>query len=348
METGRIPLNMKLGIGIVGSGAIAKVHAACIHAQPNTYLAGILTRNQKNAASIGAEFDTVVFTNPKEFYKQADLDIVCICNESGRHGESITEAIQANKHILCEKPLETSGSKIDLIFDQLKKTSLKLGVVFQNRLNPAYKEFKSAIQSGKLGTILLVNTQINWYRDANYYQSNAWRGTLKLDGGAALINQGIHTLDLLLDLMGDVDQVGAKIDTKVHDIEGEDLVVAHLTFKKGSLGTLSAGTCLYPGHPESIAVYGTKGSMVFEGGSIQSCSLPDWKSNAKTNSNQGSKTAKVNSIELHQAVLNDFIHAVLEDRQPLVNIDTARKSVELIQTIYQASNTNQIIKLEQS
>lgn len=339
---------MKLGIGIVGSGAIAKVHAACIQAEPNTYLAGILTRNKKNTAAIAAEFNTVVFTNPKAFYKQAELEAVCICNESGRHGESIAEAFQANKHVLCEKPLETSLPKIDIILDQLKKTSLKLGVVFQNRINPAYKEFKSAIQSGKLGTILLVNTQINWYRDANYYQSRNWRGTLGLDGGAALINQGIHTLDLLLDLMGDVEEVGAKIDTKVHDIEGEDLAVAHLRFKNGSLGTLSAGTCLYPGYPESISVFGTKGSMVFEGGLIQSCSLPNWKSITKTNSNQGSQNAKVNSIELHQAVLNDFVHAVLEDKQPLVNINTARKSVELIQTIYQASNTNQIIKLEQS
>lgn len=348
METRRISLKMKLGIGIVGSGAIAKVHAACIQAQPNTYLAGILTRNQKNAAAIAAEFDTVVFTNPKEFYKQADLDAVCICNESGRHGESISEAIQANKHVLCEKPLETSLPKIDTILDQLNKASLKLGVVFQNRMNPEYKEFKEYIHSGKLGTILLVNTQINWYRDTTYYQSNAWRGTLELDGGAALINQSIHTLDLLLDLIGEVESVGAKIDTKVHDIEGEDIAVAHLTFKNGTLGTLSAGTCLYPGHPESIAVYGTKGSMVFEGGSIQSCSLPNWEPSVTQHTPQGSQSAKVNSIELHQAVLNDFIHAVLEDKQPLVNINTARKSVELIQTIYQASNTNQIIKLEQS
>ena len=348
MEKRRIPLNMKLGIGIVGSGAIAKVHAACIKAQHNTYLTGILSRSQKNASVIADEFNTAVFTNSKEFYKQANLDAVCICNESGRHGEVITEAIHENKHILCEKPLETSLPKIDIILDQLKKTSLKLGVVFQNRLNPAYKEFKFAVQSGKLGTILLVTTQINWYRDATYYQNNAWRGTLELDGGAALINQGIHTLDLLLDLMGEVEQVGAKIDTKVHDIEGEDLAVAHLTFKNGSLGTLSAGTCLYPGFPESISVFGTKGSMVFQGGSIQSCSLPNWKPKKTLNTSQNSKTAKINSFELHQAVLNNFVNAILEDRQPLVNTAEARKSVELIQAIYKASNTKQIVNLEQS
>lgn len=337
---------MKLGIGIVGSGAIAKVHAACIEAQPNTSISGILTRNPTNAASLAAEYNTEVYTNYREFYKQKKLHGVCICNESGLHGESISKAIHAKKHILCEKPLETTIPKIEAILVQHKMYSLKLGVVFQNRMNPEYKKFKQCIDSGQLGDILLVNTQINWYRDAMHYKSNPWRGSMALDRGAALINQGIHTLDLLLDLIGEVKSLGAKIDTKVHEIEGEDLVVAHLTFKNGVLGTLSAGTCLYPGYPESIYVYGTKGSITYEGGFIRSCSLPNWKQKEIQNKSQGSQTAKLDNTELHQAVFNDFVNAILNDTQPLVGIEEARKSVALIQAIYKASDTEEIIKLE--
>jgi predicted dehydrogenase len=339
---------MNLGIGIVGSGAIAEVHAACIEAQSNAHLAGILTRSKNNAKSLAEKFNIEVFTDSAIFYSQTALDAVCICNESGLHGKSILQAIEAKKHILSEKPLETTLSKIDSIIDKLNGQKISLGVVFQNRMNPNYIAFKKTIQSGKLGEVLLVNTQVNWYRDDNYYKSNNWRGTIALDGGAALINQSIHTLDLLIDLMGAVRSVGAQVETKTHDIEGEDLAVAHLTFQSGALGTLSAGTCLYPGYPESITVYGTKGNMVFEGGLIRSCSLPEWKPTANLLNNLTSGSAKLNSIELHQAVIDDFIKSVLEDKEPLVNAKEARKSVALIEAIYKASEKKQIIKLELS
>ena len=337
---------MKLGIGIVGSGSIAKIHASCILEQSNAYLCGILTRNGKRAKEFASTYKTEVFTDSSAFFAQPNLNAVCVCNESGLHGESSIRALSHGKHVLCEKPLETTLSKIDSLIQTLHKSKLKLGVVFQNRMNPAYREFKDFIQSGKLGKLLLVNTQINWYRDEDYYKSNPWRGTLELDGGAALMNQGIHTLDLLLDLMGEVSTVGALVATKTRPIEGEDLAVAHFEFQNGALGTLSAGTSLYPGFPESISVYGSKGNMVFEAGQIHSCSLPEWRPKEKPQANQANNSPKLNSIALHQSILNNFIEAIDQDKQPLVSALEARKSVALIQSIYQASKTKQIIKIE--
>lgn len=337
---------MTLGIGIVGSGAIAKVHAACIEANVNTRLVGILSRSKSNANLLANNYNTSVFTDPTLFYKQKGLDAVCICNESGLHGESIRLALDANKHVLCEKPLETTLPKIDSIIKKTAKQKVKLGVVFQNRFNPEYLKLKKVVHSGALGEILLVTTQINWFRDKNYYKTNNWRGTIALDGGAALINQSIHTLDLLIDLMGSVTSVGANVATKIHSIEGEDLAVAHFTFQNGALGTLSAGTCLYPGHPECISLYGSKGSMVFEGGKIRHCSLPDWLPTPNTNHNSSTGSPKLNSIALHQAVLENFVQAIQDDQAPLVNAKEAKKSVELIHAIYEASNIKEIIKLE--
>lgn len=304
---------MIFGIGIIGSGAIARVHATCIEMMPNIRFAGILSRNTTRAKILADTYNTVLFTEPEKFFNQKDLDIVCICNESGLHAENIQKAIKYNKHIVCEKPLDTSLYKIDAIIDQLNNHPIKLGVVFQNRMNPHYIELKNKVIRGELGDILLVNTEINWYRDTNYYEKNKWRGTLALDGGASLMNQGIHTLDLLIDLMGEIFQVSAQIETKQHNIEGEDLAVAHFKFKNNALGTLSAGTCLYPGHPESISIFGTKGSITFKGGQIRQCSLPDWQPTNKQEHHQNIRSAQITNNELHLAIFENFINAIIED-----------------------------------
>ena len=167
-----------------------------------------------------------------------EIEVVCVCNESGLHGETIARIAKAGKNILCEKPLETTIEKIDQIAEVVKSSGIKLGCVFQNRENPEYIKLKNYFDSGILGKVLLCQATINWYRPPNYYK-NSWRGTLSMDGGAALINQGIHTIDLMLDLMGEVSEVSGFIDTLYHDIEGEDLGVASFKFKSGALGTLS-------------------------------------------------------------------------------------------------------------
>lgn len=336
---------MKLGIGIVGSGAIARVHAQCIQSHSSAYISGVLSTSEDRARALATEVNTPYFVNSDAFYNQQGLHAVVICNESGRHGESLEKALDANMHVLCEKPLETSLDKIDKILNLVNSKNLKIGVVFQNRFNPEYKKLKKLVLEGFLGKILLVNTQINWYRDPSYYANREWRGSLDLDGGAALINQGIHTLDLLIDLIGAIDQVGGTIATRIHQIEGEDIAVAHFKFQNGTLGTLSAGTCLYPGYPESITVYGTKGQLHFEGGQIKSCSLSKWNPKSTSEGTSGNNSPSVNNIELHQAVFNDFMESIETDREPSVTPAVARKSVELIQAIYKASKSMQTIQI---
>ncbi len=333
-----------LKVGIIGSGAIAKVHASCVQNYHQTQLAGMVCTNAERKKELKNEFSCPLYSTEEELLAQP-LDAVVVCNESGKHGASIIKAAKAKKHILCEKPLEVTPQKIDTLLATVAAQGVTLGVVFQNRTHPEYLKFKKALKEGVIGTPLLAQTQINWYRPPSYYESNPWRGTLQWDGGAALMNQGIHTLDLLLDLLGDVDTVGGMIATKLHQIEGEDLAVAHLTFKNGVLGTLSGGTALYPGYPEQIALYGTQGRMIYEAGKIIEAPLESLITTATSTENNSNATAKIENESLHLNILSNFIEAVMEQKEPLVNGYSAKKSVVLINALYQASNTATIIKI---
>jgi UDP-N-acetyl-2-amino-2-deoxyglucuronate dehydrogenase len=328
----------KIGFGVIGTGNIAKFHAQCIDKIPNAKLLGVLSKTESRALDIAVNFRAPVFWEIEKLISHPEIDVICVCNESGLHGATIAKIAKAGKHILCEKPLETTVEKIDRIAEVVKSTGIQLACVFQNRENPEYKKLKTFVESGSLGKILLCQTSINWYRPPTYYEGS-WRGTKALDGGAALINQGIHTIDLMLDLMGEVALVSGLVDTLHHQIEGEDLAVAALKFKSGALGTLSGGTALFPGEPESITIYGTLGNVVFRGGKIVSSTVSSiHKALTASDEDPGSGASDPMAItdQFHIAAIEDFMDAIRHDRVPKVNIDEAKKSVALINAIYQS------------
>ena len=331
-------MEKKIGFGVIGTGNIAKFHAQCIDKIPNAKLLGVLSKTESRALDIAVNFRAPVFWEIEKLISHPEIDVICVCNESGLHGATIAKIAKAGKHILCEKPLETTVEKIDRIAEVVKSTGIQLACVFQNRENPEYKKLKTFVESGSLGKILLCQTSINWYRPPTYYEGS-WRGTKALDGGAALINQGIHTIDLMLDLMGEVALVSGLVDTLHHQIEGEDVAVAALKFKRGALGTLSGGTALFPGEPESITIYGTLGNVVFRGGKIVSSTVSSiHKALTASDEDPGSGASDPMSItdQFHIAAIEDFMDAIRHDRVPKVNIDEAKKSVALINAIYQS------------
>ncbi len=331
-------MEKKFGFGVIGTGNIAKFHSQCINKIPNAKLLGVLSKTESRARQVAKDFNAPVFWDIEKLLSNSEIDIVCICNESGLHAHSIAKIAKAGKNVLCEKPLETSVKKIDEIGDIAKASGIQLGCVFQNRENPEYKKLKTYVQSGSLGKILLCQTSINWYRPPGYYE-DSWRGTLAMDGGAALINQGIHTVDLTLDLMGEVDHLSGFIATLHHQIEGEDVAVAALKFKSGALGTLSAGTALFPGEPESITLYGTLGNVVFSGGKIITStvvSIQEELNATLVDPGSGASDPMAISDQFHIATIVDFMNVVQQGLTPKVNIDQARKSVALINAIYES------------
>lgn len=337
-----------LGFGIIGTGAIAAHHAAAIKELPNCTLKAVCSSSEERAQEASAAFGVTAYSSVAALVGREDIDVVAVCTESGNHLEPALAAARAGKHVLIEKPLEINLQRADELIAGCRSAGVKLGVIYQNRYKPGYIRLKEAVLQGRLGKLLLGNAYIKWYRDEAYYSSSKWKGTLEGDGGAALINQGIHTIDLLLDIMQEVESVYGKVKTAVHAIEGEDLGIALLNFKSGAMGTIEGGTSLYPGYPERLEIFGKKGSVILEGGQIIQWNI---KGEEKTEDkpqaveNSGSSDPMAVNYKLHMAQINDMVHAVLENREPLVNGETARKSLELIQAIYQSSKENSLIRL---
>lgn len=332
----------ELGFGIIGTGAIAALHAAAINACPDSRLVAVCSSTPARAKAAAEKFGVPADHQIHDFLSRSDLDVVAICTHSGNHLEPALEAARAGKHILLEKPIEVSLERAKVLTQACADAGVKLGVIFQNRLKPGYLQLKQAVEAGVLGKLLLGTAAINWYRDATYYSSSDWKGTLKGDGGAALINQGVHTIDLLLDIMGEAEAVYGQVRTLVHKIEGEDLGAAVIDFKSGALGTITGGTSLFPGNPERLEIYGEKGNTILEGGKIVTWNVPGEMGELPASEMGGSGAADPMAIDyrLHLGQVEDMVAAIRENREPMVSGRDAMKSLQLILGIYQSSKEN--------
>ncbi|RMG20393.1 MAG: gfo/Idh/MocA family oxidoreductase, partial [Bacteroidetes bacterium] len=236
----------KWRFAITGLGSIAHFHIRSIRELPNCELAAVCSSSEERAAAVGKQYGVPWYTRHEHMLDEQPIDVLCICTISGRHLEPALAAARKGVHVLTEKPIEISLSRADEMIRACEKAGLQLGCIFQNRFREAYQHMKAAVEQGKIGRLVLGNAYVKWYRDDAYYQSSSWRGTLWGDGGAALINQAIHTIDLLQHLMGPVRGVIGKTATLRHAIEGEDLGLAILSFENGALGTIEGSTAIFP------------------------------------------------------------------------------------------------------
>ncbi len=334
-------------IGIVGTGSIVGKHAQAIAEIEGTELVALFNPNPESAAKAKAQFGLPVFLDLDEFLAFPGLEVVCICTPSGMHLEPALAAAKAGKHLMIEKPVEINLDRTDRLISACEENGVKLAVIFQNRFTEDYQKLKKAVSEGVFGRLLMGNAYVNWFRDSAYYSTSNWKGTLEADGGGALINQGIHTIDLLLDLMGDVKSVFGQVQTTLYPIEGEDLGAAIVNFKNGALGNITSATALYPGYPERIEIFGTEGSAILEAGKLIHWNVKGSFETVKPTENAGGSGASDPTAighQLHLAQWKFFLNAIKEDQIPVVDGKTARKSVELIRAIYFSSKVGKMVE----
>jgi len=265
-----------------------------------------------------------------------------IGSPSGLHAEHGIGAARHGLHVLVEKPLDVNLDRADELIAECEQAGVKLGVFFQDRVAPGIRKLKELIEAGRLGKLILVSARVKWYRPPEYYSGSRWRGTWLLDGGGALINQGVHTLDLLLWLLGDVQRVYAKAITALHQIETEDSVVATLEFASGVIGTLEAATSIYPGYARRLELSGSEGTVVLEHDGIISADLRqplEETSLPEEDANLSATSAVVSDVRGHQRILEDFCRAIATNGRPLCDGHEGRRSLELAQAIYESSRT---------
>ena len=342
------------GFGIVGTGMIARFHAAAINAIPEARLVGCFNHNLEKAQAFAGEHGCQAYDKLDAMLADLDIHVVTICTPSGAHLEPAIAAAKAGKHLLVEKPLEITLERCDAIINACRENNVKLGTIFPSRFGDANIVLKQAIDEGRFGKLTLGDTYVKWWRSQEYYDSGGWRGTWALDGGGAYMNQAIHNVDLISWLMGDVHQVCGLTATLAHErIEVEDVGVAVVTFKNGALGTLEAATSAWPGLLKKTEIHGTEGSVIIEQDSILLWHFMNAKPEddeirarfARSESSGGAADPKAISFTGHQRQFEDFVKAIQQNRDPAVDGAEGRRSVEIILAIYESSRSGQRISL---
>ncbi len=222
---------------------------------------------------MAARYGGRAFARYEDFLAHRPMDLVVIGSPSGVHAEQGIAAAERGLHVLVEKPIDVSTARGETLVAAAGKAGVKLGVLFQDRLKPDLVRLRGFLAGGGLGRVLVASARVKWHRPPEYYSASTWRGTKALDGGAALVNQGIHTVDLLLWLLGPVAEVRALTGTLLHAIEGEDVALALLRFASGALATLEATTVAFPGYPRRVEISGTEGTVVVEGDRVVAADL---------------------------------------------------------------------------
>jgi len=337
----------KIGVGVIGYGSITPFHIRSIVELENCHLIAVQSSNAEKRTTIQEKYGVPCFATYQELISLEQIQLIIICTPSGFHLEPALSAMKAGKHVVVEKPLEISTARCEKMIEASIESEVSLTCIFQNRFAPDYLKIKEAISAGKLGKLLLGNAYIKWKRDQNYYDSSPWRGTLKGDGGAVLINQGIHTIDLLMDLMGNAKTVSGSIRTLTHNIEGEDVAIANLEFESGALGTIEGSTSLYRAFPEKIEIHGEKGSIIMEGGKITHWNTEeDGKLEIKAEKSiSGADDPLAIDNTLHKKQLGEIVNSMRQGKTPPVAAKEAMQSVAIIEAIYKSSRTHKKVAI---
>jgi predicted dehydrogenase len=343
-----------LGIGFIGAGAIAHFHARAVAVATGGKAIGVVSRRRSSAEAFAREHDIPYASDDvNELLAQPGLDAVCITTPSALHLEPALQAIRRGKHLMIEKPIDSTVEGTDHILDSAEKAGVRVGSIFQARFGDAARQLKAAIDAGRFGRMVLASCYVKWNRTPEYY--TGWKGRIAEDGGGALINQAIHGVDLLQWFAGMPVEVFGMITRRVHTrIESEDTCVATLKFGSGAFGTIEASTALWPGFARRIEICGEHGSAVMEDDDITRWEFrvakpEDGKIRATRESGaMGSGAAAPMDIrfEGHLRQIQDFIDGVREQRPFFIEGREARNAVSLVRAIYDSAATGRVMRPE--
>lgn len=343
-----------MNFAIVGCGVIAFTHATALKALrgEGCALYAVCDVDEGKAAAFAQNHGARrVYSRYQDVMRDPAVDIVCVCVPSGIHGEVCVAAARAKKAIVCEKPMEITPEKVAEVAAAVRQAGVKMQCVFQRRMMPAAVAVREAVARGQLGNICLAGADLRYWRDQAYYDSAGWRGTWELDGGGALMNQGIHGIDLILWMLGENKvTVQGKALTATRDIPVEDTAAAVLRLSGGGLCVIQGCTTAYPGYSSTFYIHGEKGSVIFSDEGILQWSFLD-EAAAPPRPGVGERVGGASDPATlgaygHICLLRDIVQAVRQDREPLIPPEDAALAVKVICGIYQSSKTNACVEVE--
>ncbi|MCL2508714.1 MAG: Gfo/Idh/MocA family oxidoreductase [Oscillospiraceae bacterium] len=342
-------MSKKVGYAVVGLGVgTAHMHAAA--KSENADLIAVCDLIQEKLDKAAAEHPgTLTYLSFDEMLKNPDIDVVSICLPSAMHAEFAVKAMEAGKHVLVEKPIDITVEAAMKIEEARVRTGQKAGVIHQNRNNADMAPIREAITSGRIGRLIYGDFEVKWYRTQKYYDEGGWRGTWEMDGGGSLMNQAVHTVDLMQWLMGDVESVTSQMGVYSHDIETEDMTASLIKFKSGAVATFVSMTCAYPGLNTGIKIYGSNGSIEADSDEITLWKFNDARENEEAEmlerySGNGAAAALDPTLCTgHTSMVEDMINAVRDDHDPQIMPLEAIKSVRIVNAVYESARTGKTV-----
>jgi len=340
--------------GIIGCGMIAKFHARALK-DAGGELVACYDHISQAAENIAKEFGGQAYQSLDAMLADPKVEIVTIGTPSGAHCEPAIAAAKAGKHVIVEKPLEITLERCDAIINACNKAGVTVSTIFPSRFHDSSIKIKRAIEANRFGKLTMGDAIVKWYRTQGYYDSGAWRGTWELDGGGALMNQAIHSVDLLAWLMGPIVEIRAQTALLAHErIAVEDAAVATVQFANGALGIIEATTAAYPGYLKRVEIHGSAGSAILEEEDIvkwdfaesiaDDAAIREAMANRLSGGGGAADPAAIGHHG-HARQFADVLEAINSGRKPLIDGLEGRRSVEIILAIYKAAETGQAIKL---
>ncbi|MFY9176775.1 MAG: Gfo/Idh/MocA family oxidoreductase [Caldicoprobacterales bacterium] len=335
-----------LGVAIIGCGAIHNVHVDAIKCNGMARLLWFVDIKQERAKLSAEKYGGNWCTDYRKVLEDPEVDVVHICTPHYLHAPMAIDAVNAGKHAFVEKPAATSLDMAKMMAEAAKKTNKKITICFQNRYNPSSIKAKEIIQSGDLGKIIGIKGLVTWYRDPEYYTSSGWRGSFDTEGGGVLINQSIHTLDLMQWLAGEVEYIQGHVATRVLGdvIEVEDTADATLYFKNGARGIFYATNCYTDNSPVEIEIHMEKGKLRIYDGKLEK--IWDGKFEVLVDENSDTSPYKSYWGMSHGTLIREFYENLIKEKnKEIIPVEDGMISLQLLDGIYKSSSTGNIIKI---
>ena len=330
----------KIKFGILGCGTIGDVHARAIAELDTAELVCLCDISETRAKEYAKKYAVKAYTDYEKMLSDGDIDAVALCTPSGMHAEQAIKALEAGKHVLLEKPMALNSEDALAVCKAAEKSHGIISVIFQMRYTEDIQYLKTVIEDGLLGKLTFCDLYMKYWRDYSYYDASPWRGTFAMDGGGALMNQGIHGIDIMHYLCGAPKLLAAKVKTLVHNIETEDTAAVLVEYGSGALGVIEASTSSNPGFDRRIEINGSRGYAVVIDANIEKLFI-DGKflidKKVKTAAGTASDPTKMDH-EKHLLQYKNFISAINGEEELISTANDGYLAVNFIEQIYQASN----------
>lgn len=327
-----------ISFGIVGCGMISNIHAQAIKRIPSARLVGVADKCIENARQFAEKYQIKSYDDYAHLLSDPEIQVICVCTPSCFHAKNAIDAMEHGKHVVLEKPMALTAESADEIIRTCQKTGMLLTVISQLRFSEDIREVKKLLEENAIGKVSLCSLYMKYYRSRDYYASSSWKGRRSYDGGGALLNQGIHGVDLLEYIAGSVKKIHGKVRTISHQIEVEDTAVAMLEFENGALGVIEASTCAYPGFERRLEICGDEGYILLEDNRISKMMIHGEEVNRNLTAENETASDPTNlSCEMHQLQIQNLIAAIKGEENLLIDCYEGKKAVRLINEIYRFS-----------